>query len=477
MDGYVRTRLGIRLYEEDIENFAIFFKDNYSQYFETKIRNLNVENFGNKCVISFEELYPYAYDTYVHVTLHVEEDPYLEFSFDERIPSEWLSVIVKRIRGIFSLYFEMRDEFSLTLMFISNISEVPEIKDGRRAFGLFSYNLLPIYILMYVALIAVFFLNPNLLVATYVGLQLIILFFSDKILLMFSDWKIESAQNVIQVVELKMNYKSLNVAMQAPSEAIRSFKREIHEPAYRERRLIAVEDVLRALEKYKNLFPSIKDIRVKNFDIGEIVGKLSRRFGIKPPKIGIVNSTIPNAAAAGISPRRSVLLLTAGLFSILNETEIEGVLGHELSHIKNRDPLLLMLLFSGEYALRFFLFTTIPAFSFFWLPYFVIILSFLFFVAKFFEARADLEAIYKIERPEALVHALMKFAKRIRARGSQRGALQWFGFDPHPPLAFRIERLSEYIRKGLPQVRHLLLKSIVDVVNGFLRDLFSQRRE
>ena len=54
----------------------------------------------------------------------------------------------------------------------------------------------------------------------------------------------------------------------------------------------------------------------------------------------------------------------------------------------------------------------------------------------------------------------------------RRSALKWFSWDPHPPLWFRIERSEEYAAKGLKPVKHFLLRSVVDVIKGLLRDLF-----
>lgn len=55
------------------------------------------------------------------------------------------------------------------------------------------------------------------------------------------------------------------------------------------------------------------------------------------PKIYIINSAAPNAFATGRDPKNSAIAVTAGLLSMLNRDELQGVVAHETSHILNRD--------------------------------------------------------------------------------------------------------------------------------------------
>jgi heat shock protein HtpX len=68
-----------------------------------------------------------------------------------------------------------------------------------------------------------------------------------------------------------------------------------------------------------------------------IVEKLATEMGIPKPKVAIVQNDMPNAFATGRNYNHAVVAVTAGLLNRLNEREVEGVLAHELSHIKNRD--------------------------------------------------------------------------------------------------------------------------------------------
>ncbi len=67
------------------------------------------------------------------------------------------------------------------------------------------------------------------------------------------------------------------------------------------------------------------------------VENLSITAGIPMPRIFIVNDTSPNAFATGRDPQHASVAVTTGLLQILNKTELEGVLAHELAHIKNYD--------------------------------------------------------------------------------------------------------------------------------------------
>jgi heat shock protein HtpX len=62
--------------------------------------------------------------------------------------------------------------------------------------------------------------------------------------------------------------------------------------------------------------------------------------GIPMPKLYIINESTPNAFATGRNPQHAAVAVTAGLMSILSNDEVEGVIAHELAHVKNRDILI-----------------------------------------------------------------------------------------------------------------------------------------
>lgn len=76
-------------------------------------------------------------------------------------------------------------------------------------------------------------------------------------------------------------------------------------------------------------------------DFWNVVENLSITAGLPMPKVYIVNDPAPNAFATGRNPEHAVVAATTGLLQILNRTELEGVIAHELSHIGNRDMLVM----------------------------------------------------------------------------------------------------------------------------------------
>jgi len=81
----------------------------------------------------------------------------------------------------------------------------------------------------------------------------------------------------------------------------------------------------------------------ENPALQNVVSRLAMQAGIPKPRVAIIPSDSPNAFATGRSPSTSVVAITRGAQSMLSGDELEGVLAHEISHIKNRDTLIMVL--------------------------------------------------------------------------------------------------------------------------------------
>lgn len=73
----------------------------------------------------------------------------------------------------------------------------------------------------------------------------------------------------------------------------------------------------------------------------EIVDRLRQRAGLPMPRVYMIEEDAPNAFATGRNPEHAVVAVTTGLIRLLGREELEGVLAHELGHIRNRDILIM----------------------------------------------------------------------------------------------------------------------------------------
>lgn len=214
-----------------------------------------------------------------------------------------------------------------------------------------------------------------------------------------------------------------------------------------------------------------------------IVEGLSIAAGIPSPKIYIVRDDAPNAFATGRNPQHAAVAVTTGLLKKMNRVELEGVLGHELAHVKNYDILVTtiavtltgVVMLLSDWMLRMFRFggrrarganpvTLVVALVGFALallaPLFAQLIKAA--VSRKREALADVSGIHLTRYPPGLISALKKLrddstvvstASRATAHLWIESPLQRQGsgfsswvnrlFDTHPPLEERIRVLEK----------------------------------
>ncbi len=81
--------------------------------------------------------------------------------------------------------------------------------------------------------------------------------------------------------------------------------------------------------------------REEHFDLYTVTENLAITAGLPIPKLYVINDPAPNAFATGRDEKHAVVAATTGLLSMMTRAELEGVIAHELSHIKNRDMLVM----------------------------------------------------------------------------------------------------------------------------------------
>ena len=87
-----------------------------------------------------------------------------------------------------------------------------------------------------------------------------------------------------------------------------------------------------------------KEVKEKDEpNLFSLVKEVSHYAGIPTPKVYIMPSETPNAFATGRNPKHSAVAFTKGILNLLTKDELKGVIAHEISHIKNRDTLIMVI--------------------------------------------------------------------------------------------------------------------------------------
>ena len=322
-----------------------------------------------------------------------------------------------------------------------------------------------IFLFAVFALFDVIWLAPIILIA----FQFIIVLNSDKIIARIGDWRITADNPSIHILQYHLPADEFDAFKKKYSrDMLLEMKKEIHENTLAIGKPIDCETAQKVFLKH-GLECRPEDMSTKTVNVYQLVKTVAEKFNFSIPKILVSNTMLPNAAASGPSPSRGVVLITTGLFVQLEEDEIQSVLGHEFGHLKGRDPLILFAITAAEYLLRFYiLFGLFPIlfFSGISILYLLFVMGVIYFVAKFFEARADLVSAQVMGQPEVLAEALEKIGfRRLQFERSPSYRVQeWLSWDPHPPIYFRVERLEKM--QSPEKAKHPLLQSIKDVIRG-----------
>ena len=235
---------------------------------------------------------------------------------------------------------------------------------------------------------------------------------------------------------------------------------------------------------------------VKDRQLHNLVEGLALGAGMPKPRVYIVEDSAPNAFATGRNPEHAAIAVTRGLMEKLNRDELEGVLAHELAHIKNRDTLVMTLavtlvgviILLADWMMRALWwggrgsndrnsglglpFAIIGIVLLITAPFFAQLLQFA--ISRQREFLADAEAVVITRYPDGLIGALEKLksdqtvvrtaskatahlwiegpiARNASEGSSKQGAWLNRMFDTHPPLDQRIAALRESsVAAGVP---------------------------
>ena len=377
------------------------------------------------------------------------------------------------LETIIRSYFTYQSRASLYLVFSPKMKLLPGKEGGIKKliasviFGNFLYFFV---LILFVGI----FLYQFLLEWTPIALvlmQFVIVIFANNLVAYRGEMDITADNASIHIAELRMKRNEFEQVIKSCMPKITEVKKEIYDQTLAVGKELDQNTIVKALNQYGSVCtPEL--VRIKTVNAYNIVKGLATKFGFGEPRITLLNVLPPNAAATGISPNRATVLVTSGLLASMNEEEIKTVLAHEFSHVRARDPLVLMTLATIEYLVRVYLFWPLLLQFGLIIDFAYLFFSFtlLFFVAKFLEAREDLDAAVMTGQPKMLAESLRKLGLwKYQSRVFELvNSGEWLKWDPHPPLYYRIRTLDNL---DVSKMRHTFLSAIKGCVRGFVDSL------
>jgi heat shock protein HtpX len=370
-------------------------------------------------------------------------------------------------------FFADQSKASLFLVFSPKMKLLPGKEGGIKkliasvVFGNFLYFFV---LILFVGM----FLYQFLLDWTPIALvliQFVIVIFANNLAAYRGELDITQDNASIYIAELRMKRNEFDQVVKSCMPKITEVKKEIYDQTLAVGKELDPNTIVKALNQHGTVCTP-EFVRIKSVNVYNIVKDLATRFGFGEPRITLLNVLPPNAAATGISPNRATVLVTSGLLASMNEEEIKTVLAHEFSHVRARDPLVLMTLTTIMYLTMvyfvwpiLFQFGLIIDFAYLFFSY-----TLLFFVAKFLEARADLDAAVMTGQPKVLAESLRKLGLyKYQSRVFELvNSGEWLKWDPHPPLYYRIRTLDNL---DVTKMKHTFLSAIKGCVRGFVDSL------
>jgi heat shock protein HtpX len=424
------------------------FSLNYTVLDQTGKRTLGVQASGNeKLDVTIDPLFEAVPEN--EITQSKEDIDIAVNMFEEQIRKN-------------SLFFAYREGESIVPETVTG----KENKSLRRIF--LETQILLIAVFMTVGIILFLVIGP-LVPIVLLAIQLVFVFYSNKIIARTADWHITEKNPYIHILQYPLSAGDDNPIQKIPKEKLANLKKQIYQETIAENGELDCQKAHRIFSDF-GIDCKPEDLISRKVNVYDIVKQTADRFGYKVPEIVISNTLLPNAAASGPSPSRGVVLITTGTFLQLSDEEIVSVLGHEFGHLRGRDPLWLYGLSAVQYLFWFYvIFGFLPTTSFFLLfIYLWALLTLTYFVAKFFEARADLISAIVIGKPKVLADALEKigFQRLLYERVPSFRFQEWLSMDPHPPIYFRIARLRN-LNENV-EIKHPLIKSASEVTRGFI---------
>ncbi|MHA2059846.1 MAG: M48 family metalloprotease, partial [Candidatus Ranarchaeia archaeon] len=264
---------------------------------------------------------------------------------DPAIPAKFLRSLYEDIVVMIQLIEEKFRQMSFYSLFVEGMPPLTKKVAGRHS-GMLTDAQTTFFILAIIVSFGLFFIIPQYSIFITFAFIFLTSIFSGRLMTRGKPWTITKDNRIVYLVHIALLWREYEQLAPNYKRARVEINQAIYNSTIALKLPVTSEAVYNACLDYGIQLPP-ESLIVQEIDLYALFEEVSTKYNMPIPKIVLAPTMIPNAAASGPNSRLGVVIITGGILFQLTTDELKSIIGHEMSHLKAHDPLVLTSLTVG----------------------------------------------------------------------------------------------------------------------------------